>query len=36
MDYTIENALLTLTVSDHGAELCDLRRKADPGVDLPL
>lgn len=30
MNYTIENELLTLTVSEHGAELCDLRRKIDP------
>ena len=34
MDYRVENELLTLTVSDHGAELQDLRRKAAP--DAPL
>ena len=34
MDYTIENELLTLTVSAHGAELCDLRRKAEPEAKL--
>lgn len=34
MDHTIENALLTLTVSDHGAELQDLRRKAAPEAPL--
>lgn len=34
MEYTIENALLSLTVESHGAELWDLRRKAAP--DAPL
>ncbi len=34
MNYTIENEHLTLAVSDHGAELCDLRRKAAPDVKL--
>lgn len=34
MNYTVENALLRLTVSDHGAELQDLRRKAAPDVPL--
>lgn len=34
MNHTIENELLTLTVSAHGAELYDLRRKATP--DSPL
>lgn len=34
MDHTIENELLSLTVSSHGAELYDLRRKAAPDVLL--
>lgn len=34
MDYTVENDLLRLTVSSHGAELQDLRRKAAPDVPL--
>lgn len=34
MTYTIENDLLTLTAAQKGAELYDLRRKADP--DAPL
>lgn len=34
MEYTIENELLTLTVESHGAELWDLRRKAEPDVPL--
>lgn len=34
MEYTIENELLTLSVESHGAELWDLRRKADPAIPL--
>ena len=34
MEYQIENELLTLTVESHGAELWDLRRKADPSAPL--
>lgn len=34
MNHTVENAFLRLTVSEHGAELQDLRRVAAP--DIPL
>lgn len=34
MDYAMENGLLRLTVSAHGAEYQDLRRKAAPDVPL--
>lgn len=34
MNFTIENDILTLTATEHGAELYDLRRKAAPAVPL--
>lgn len=34
MNYTVENGVLRLTVSDHGAELQDLRQLADLSVPL--